>query len=217
MAILPALLCTLFAVTAASDACSHSQYPWRIPNSPYPGPSSGPNGLTPVITTFNGTFLSTTQLLTLQTLQGVLARTSGGLFQTGAQGDTKNWWLNDLVSRFPGVSVDDSLQGDFSGLLSRFRSSIAGYVLANVPEDVSGALSYAAASDGVIVVAPDDVPTLNSLSIPQIADATNGSITPQTVLSKYPLGRGVLSNRTVNLQVSRGVLNCVVSHVSHNA
>jgi hypothetical protein len=208
---LPVVLAALSVVAASLDACSHTTYPWRVPNSPYPGPSSGSNGLSAVITTFNGTLVSSTQLLTLQTLQGVLARTSGGLFQTGAPGDTKNWWLSDLVSRFPGVSVDDSLQGDFSGLLTRFRPSIAGYVLANVPDDVSGALSYAAAADNVIVVTPADVATLRSLGIPQVADATSGSITPQSVLSKYPLGRGVLSNRTVNLQVTiRRRENCTL-------
>ena len=196
-----AVWCIAGAVAARAPACQPPYAPWRVPLSPYPTPTAPVNSPAASIVTFNSTAFSATQLLTLQTLQGALSRTKATLFETGGMGDTKNWWLADLEARF-GVKVDISLSTNFAGILKLYRSSVTGFVLANIPDNVLGALSYAAAASGaVIVVAPVDAPTVKAAGIAQVADATTGAITPQSVLTQHGLGKGALTNRTVNLQV----------------
>ena len=199
-----AVAATTGAAAASGGACPHAEYPWRLPNSPYPVTASGPNSPAREVFTFNTSLLAPTQLMTLQTLQGALARIEVTLFQTGPSGDSKNIWLADLVD-FYGVRVNDTLSGDFVGLLSHFASSVVGFVKAASPnsgdpgaQSITAALGLAAANSGWIVVMAGDVAAASAAGLTQVADAT--SLTPADVLAKYPLGGGALSDRVVNLQ-----------------
>ena len=111
-------------------------YPWRIQDSPYPATSAGPNSTQLPITAFSDTALSSTQLLTIETLQGAVSRTAGAaLFRIGsgnATTDQQLQWLQGLQARF-GAKVDLSIAANFTALLQRFASNVAGLVTVNVP------------------------------------------------------------------------------------
>lgn len=142
---LPICLCFLL-VSVSSD-------PYRIPNSPYPFPTLGPNQ-TKTLTLFDETKFSSGQLVSLQTLQGLLARYNPQLFRSNPQ---QNVFLSELVSQFR-VTVDDSLQDNYAGLLSNFRSSIGGFVRFNVTDDsVNVAISLCAANANWVSVELSDV------------------------------------------------------------
>ena len=67
------LLMTLALVVAKQSVVGQTWSPWRVPLSPYPMSAGGPNATT-FLTAFNDTALTQTQLLTIQTLQGMQAR-----------------------------------------------------------------------------------------------------------------------------------------------
>lgn len=167
--------------------------PFRIPNSPYPSPIAGPNQ-TKVLTLFDETKFSKGQIISLQTLQGLLARYNPQLFRSNAR---QNFFLSELVSQFH-VAVDDSLQANYTALLSKFRSSVGGFVRFNATDDsVNVAISLCAANSNWISVDIADIPTVRQLGIPQTADAT--TLTMEEVLAKYSLGTN-FSNRIASLQ-----------------
>jgi len=141
---IPDLLCCFLLVSGD---------PFRIPNSPYPSPTLGPNQ-TKVLTLFDEAKFSSGQLVSLQTLQGLLARYNPQLFRSNPQ---QNFFLSELVSRFH-VTVDTSLQADYTALLSKFRSSIGGFVRFNVSDDsVNVAISLCAANANWISVEIADI------------------------------------------------------------
>ena len=100
--------------------------PFRLPGSPYPAPSAGPN-CSKELLGFDDTKLTTTQLLTLQTLQGNTARSCPTLFRIGS-GDDKDmqWRFAQLLAPY-GVTVNVSLRGSFTDLLRAHLTSIQGY------------------------------------------------------------------------------------------
>jgi hypothetical protein len=112
-------------VFAAALTVALGASPFRMPNSPYPAPSAGPNCAREIFA-FSDVQLNQTQLLTLETLQGVLARTCPQLYRlgSGASEDMQSHW----ALRFPkfGAHVNFSLQGDFRGLVRRFAPSLQG-------------------------------------------------------------------------------------------
>jgi hypothetical protein len=171
-----------------------------VDNSPYPAASSGP--LKPsTLFAFDSTSLTASQTLAVQTLQGLAAREAPVFFEIGAQGDSKNLWLVDLVSHY-GMLVNASIQGDFAGLLraGRVATGVSAFVLCDLSPSstsITTALALAAAV-GAIVVDKSDVAAAEAAGWTQVADAT--TLTPQDVLAKYPLGQGALSNRVANLQ-----------------
>ena len=119
---LPLLLCIVLVAVYARA----SQGPFRVPGSPYAAPRMGPN-CARVIYTFDDLKLTQSQLLTIQTLQGILARSCPTLLRTGsgAPGDMQSVFAHDLVKY--GVQLNSSLSGDFVGLLTVFRAHLQGY------------------------------------------------------------------------------------------
>jgi hypothetical protein len=108
------------ATTATACPSGAPSAPWRVPNSPYPTPAGGPNTHAPQLFVFSSALLPPSQVLALQTLQGVTARTTPALFQVDAAGDSRAVWLAGLVADY-GVVANESLAGDFEGLLRLFK------------------------------------------------------------------------------------------------
>jgi hypothetical protein len=106
-------------------ACAAADMPFRLPSSPYPFPSMGPNCAGQIFT-FDDTVLTPTQLLTVQTLQGTLARSCPQLVRVGSgvSSDMQTVFVNDLPQY--GASINGSLRASFRGLLQHFRPAIQG-------------------------------------------------------------------------------------------
>ena len=146
------VLVALFLATCPRPTQSS---PFRLPNSPYPAPSKGANASCGPVLGF-GPDLSVSQRVTLQTLQGGLARSCPRLFRVGDDVGMADQWLAGLQTRW-GVSVDLSHQGNFTSLLKSTADSISGYVTysSSSTDSVNVAVSFCAAltSDGDHVVA----------------------------------------------------------------
>ncbi len=135
----------------------------RLPGSPYPV-SRTPDTL---FVLSEGSF-SMGQRLALATLQGVLAKTKPRLYRW--VNDGARLWLQDLVDR--GLVVADStyFQGDFEGLLRRFRREIRGYILCDLGDgSVNAAISLAGVSNAICATA-EDTAVLAAVGIRRLAD-----------------------------------------------
>jgi len=129
---------------------------FRLPGSPYPRPLGGPNSTCSPSVLGIGESLSSSQRVTLQSLQGGIARDCVALFRTGSDAGLADQWLADLQSKWD-VTVDLSKQDDFSGTVKALASHVGGYVTysSSNADSVNVALSYCAAltesGDNVVV------------------------------------------------------------------
>lgn len=120
--------------------------PFRVHGSPYPAPSKGAIATCGgPLYAYDSSSLSASQIVTMQTLQGGLARQCPRLFRVGTDVGMAPVWLADLEQRW-GVTVEAS-PSDFGGLLKLFKGDVAGYVTysAASSDTVNVAVSYAAA------------------------------------------------------------------------
>eukprot|EP00698_Gefionella_okellyi_P001957 TRINITY_DN11836_c0_g1_i1.p1 TRINITY_DN11836_c0_g1~~TRINITY_DN11836_c0_g1_i1.p1 ORF type:complete len:670 (-),score=165.62 TRINITY_DN11836_c0_g1_i1:57-2066(-) len=175
-----------------SAACA---WPVRLAGSPYPLCAAGVNS-TRTLYPFNGDALSATQLLTAQTLQGLLARQTPTLYRVGANtAAQQHVWLDDLVQRY-GVQVDNSVLNNFTALLTKFGTRQ--YVLwdSSNTASVSAALAIAAATEFVVVAAVDEA-TVRVCGYTLGVDSRTMSLSE--VIQRYPL-RVNFSEHTAVLQ-----------------
>ena len=136
--------------------------PERLEGSPYPM-SESPFRLY-VVKDQN---FSNNQLLTIETLQGVLAQTKPQIYRLRSGG--YGIWMEDLRNNY-GVTLDYTYQSDFSGLLDHFKNDISGYILCNSDDpSVNVAISMCGIKKAVAVT-PEDEHVLKSLNLPEIKD-----------------------------------------------
>jgi len=141
--------------------------PTRISGSPYPV-SQRPDTLFII----NESNFTATQLLTIKSLQGILAQTKPRIYCILNSGDSYSIWLTDLQKNY-GVVADYTYQNDFSGLLNHFKDFIKGYILTYTTQpSIHVAFSLAGIKDAVIVTGADE-PVVKSLNIPIVEDVTN--------------------------------------------
>jgi hypothetical protein len=110
---------------------------------------------------------ATTKLLTISTLQGLLAKTKPQIYQSYNNGAI--YWLNDLV-RNHGIVVNTSYKRNFSGLITHFKDHIKGYIICTPgTNSVNVAISLCGLTESVAITA-DNVDLFKSLGIPETAD-----------------------------------------------
>jgi hypothetical protein len=134
----------------------------RLPGSPYPA-STVPDTLTTVYSSA----LSESELLTIATLQGLLAKTKPRIYQLYNSGANK--WASDLKNRH-GIILDREIERNFAALIDKFKDEIEGYVLCTPGNSsVNVAISLCGITHSVAIAA-DKVTMFSNLGIPQTAD-----------------------------------------------
>eukprot|EP01051_Picozoa_sp_SAG22_P012179 SAG22_NODE_1243_length_5022_cov_3.983953_4_plen_148_part_00 len=118
--------------------------------------------------------------VTLQTLAGLLARTSPRIYtiksaspaltNRSVDDDTTVFWLADLQAEPWSLQFSFKYLHDLPGLLGHFRKDIAGYVKYDTTtKSTNAALIRCAASDGLIAAGNAGMfETLKSTDIPQV-------------------------------------------------
>jgi hypothetical protein len=150
------LLNVIFCLTAyaqKADRISGSHYPVSVkPDTLY------------VVTDTNYT---ESQLLTIQTLQGILAQIKPRIYRISSS--AYNVWLNDFKYNY-GITVIRSYDGNFAGLIGLFKDEIKTYVICNVGDaSTNAAISLCGITNSVAVTA-DNAGILYNLGIPMLAD-----------------------------------------------
>ncbi len=178
----------LLFLTTASSGCSRksgplepggtaANQPSRISGSPYPV-SRKPDTLFVV----DESTLTYTQILTVESLQGILAQSRPEIYVINGNTDSYAIWLSDLVNTY-GVTAEYTYSSDFAGLLRHFKSEISGYILTTTTEpSIDIAFSEAGLKDAIVVAASDE-PTVTGLGITELTDVTNA--TYQEFFSEY--------------------------------
>jgi len=134
----------------------------RIIGSPYPA-STIPDTLFIVK---DGQFLES-QILTIQSLQGLLAQTKPLIYRIRNRGSEV--WLADLVANYQ-IIADSTFLSDFEGLLRFFKSKIAGYILCNLHQNSSNVAISLSGIQQAIAVTADQQNLMATLQIPELAD-----------------------------------------------
>ena len=134
----------------------------RVPGSPYPA-SQIPDTLY-IIEDYS---FSDSQVFTLQTLQGLLAKTKPMIYRDRGAGHSI--WFDDLISNY-GIFADSSYKNDFAGIISHFKDRFEGYILCDLHNNSSNVALSICGLLKTIAVTPDDVELMDSLSIPKIMD-----------------------------------------------
>jgi hypothetical protein len=123
---------------------TYSGLPTRLQGSPYPV-SQKPD----TVFVIDDNNFSDTELLTIQTLQGVLAQTKPRIYRV--RGDGYPLWLSDLKNYY-GINTNYTFSADLKGLLSFFKNDINGYILTNGTQpSVDVAISLAGIKKGIVV------------------------------------------------------------------
>lgn len=139
--------------------------PQRIEGSPHPK-----SGTPDTLVILQDDHFTEAQLLTIQTLQGLLAKKKPTIYRDNGKG--YSIWLDDLKDNY-GVAVNTSLNGDFKGLLNHFKHAFEGYILSNLHDhSANAAISLSGISDA-IVVTPQYEPLMNQMGIPLLYDIRN--------------------------------------------
>jgi len=150
------LLVLLFCISVYSQTAD------RIEGSPYPV-SQKPDTLYKI----SDANYNESQMLTMQTLQGLLAQKKPRLYRITTS--SYNIWLNDLKNNY-GVTVIDSLDGAFAALIKLFKNEINGYVICNTGDNsVNAAISLCGIKKCIAVTA-DNESIVSGLGIPKIDD-----------------------------------------------
>ena len=181
-----ALLCGSNPAYAVADA------PFRLPGSPYPAPSQGPNCSVSLLAYSSS--LQPSQLLLMSSLQGVAARTCPRLLRVGdgSPSDMQSAFASDLPSF--GAHVNTSIVNDFPSLVAACYSFgiASGYVLCDmrVGESCAAATSFCAASDaGVVAVdVRDEAQVQKLLQIPRVYDARNSTVSDVVLIFPFVSG-----------------------------
>lgn len=143
---------------------------------------------------------STADLLTLETLGGVLARRSPKLYTVPSP--PEHFWSRTLASELS-VKLDTRYLSDARGFFRHFASSVAGYVRFNLNEtgSVNAALTRCAAhAEGAIAVGePETAAFFEQLGVPLLFDASY-----EKPYEAYRASRGTLSHRLAVFQPDDG-------------
>lgn len=149
---------------SASENPSSTGQPTRITGSPYPV-SQKPDTLFIV----EDSNFSDSQLLTVQSLMGILAQSKPRIYRSHGTGSSL--WLNDLMKDY-GVTIDRTYRADFQGLMTHFKNSISGYILSTVAQpSIHVAISLAGLKNAIVVTGVDEQ-TVKDLGLPLIEDVT---------------------------------------------
>ncbi len=134
----------------------------RLENSRYPS-STQPDTLYKII----DSDYDQAQLLTIGTLQGLLAQTKPEIYRVNA--DSYDLWLTDIKNNY-GVTVITDFDKSFSGIVDKFKDSVKGYIICTLNDNsVNAAISLCGISKSIAVTA-ENAAILDSLGIPKYMD-----------------------------------------------
>jgi hypothetical protein len=134
----------------------------RIAGSPYPV-SQIPDKLY-VVKSQN---FSESELLTINTLQGILAKKKPAIYRE--HGDGYPLWITDLVANY-NILVDNTFISDFKGLVNNFKSELSGYILCNLHDNSANVAISLSGPLNAIAVTNDKVTVMAELGIAQLQD-----------------------------------------------
>ncbi|MGQ8335852.1 GxGYxYP domain-containing protein [Sunxiuqinia sp. A32] len=157
-----ALLGILVLGSAFTSLLSAQEQADRITGSPFPV-SSIPSHLF-VVKDAN---FSESELFTINTLQGILAKKKPMIYRDHGQGHSV--WVKDIEDNYP-VTVDKTFIGDFDGLITNFKDSISGYVLCNLHDNSSNVAISICGFLNAIAVTWDHVDLMNNLGLEMFED-----------------------------------------------
>ncbi len=110
---------------------------------------------------------SESELLSINTLQGILAKKKPMIYRDHGQG--YSIWITDIEDNYP-VNIDKTYWEDFEGLIENFKDSIAGYVLCNLHDNSSNAAISICGFLNAIAVTSNKIELMNSLGIEMLED-----------------------------------------------
>lgn len=175
---------------------------------PYPR-SSSPASAIHVVCTENMT--SPEDVLTLQTLGGILARQSPSIYVVNSdpnrsddRDDMTVFWLNRLRERYSSrIRFDESYaNGDLYGLLTHYKENVTGYVwFDRASNSTNAAINYCSGSEkGVIAVGHTQTAEhLGQLGIPMLANLSG--VDPYDAFAQF---KSYMSNRVAVFQPDDG-------------
>lgn len=134
----------------------------RIEGSPFPV-SSVPEAVFVV----EDSYFSQDELLTVNTLQGVLAKKVPLIYRRYGSGYAV--WLQDIKDNYS-VNIDTALSKDFDGLIEHFKDSIEGYVLCNLHDNSSNTAISLCGVLNAIAVTPENISLMDELEIELLED-----------------------------------------------
>lgn len=125
-----------------------------MPGSPYPTCSAGLNS-TSILFTFDTDSGSADDAFTVQSLQGVLSKTSPRIYHFSG-GSDYGLWLN-VTSELFGTRLNRTFESSAAGLVALFAPQLSGYVLVDDSDNSTNVgIAAAAASDVLIVTTANE-------------------------------------------------------------
>lgn len=152
----------LFITLPFSNLLFGQQQADRLDGSPFPV-SSIPDSIFIV----KDSHYNEAELLTINTLQGVLAKETPQIYRDYGTG--YSIWLQDFSENYP-VKIDTTFLSDFEGLIEHFKDSIAGYVLCNLHDSSSNTAISICGLLNAIAVTEEKVALMTNLGIELIED-----------------------------------------------
>ena len=145
----------------------------RIENSPYPFSSD----VDSLFVIYDNEF-SDDEIFTIEILQGQLAKSKPKIYRDIGTGSSI--WINDLEENY-NIYTDYSYSGNFIGLLSKFKSSISGYIIYD-DNSVSQAITLCGLLN-TIPIRENQINDIIDLNILFVADARNYSF--NNIIEEY--------------------------------
>jgi hypothetical protein len=133
----------------------------RIEGSPYPF-SQTPTELFVLGENFN-----VSEILTIETLQGVLAQSNPQIYRIIGSG--YQMWIQDLIDNY-GIIANYSFSSDFQGLLNHFKNQISGYVICNTNDNSVNVAISLCGMHQTVAITEEKVNLMAQLNIPMFKD-----------------------------------------------
>ena len=147
----------------------------RIENSPYPS-SSQPDTLY----VFTDDFFTHSELLLLQSIQGLCAKTEPKIYRD--KGSGSSIWIHDIETTY-GVYVSDEMDGNIDTALSLVPGNITSYILCNIDDNSSNVANSLCGPLNALAVTQELQATVESKGYTQILDVRDKD--EQWVLDNY--------------------------------
>ncbi|MHB1685856.1 MAG: GxGYxYP domain-containing protein [Ignavibacteriaceae bacterium] len=172
---------------------TYSGLPTRISGSPYPISPQKPDTLFVI----DESKFTDSQVLTIQSLQGLLAQSKPRIYCIQNSNDSYSIWLNDLQKSY-GVIRNNAYISDFEGLLNHFKNYISGYILTTLAQpSIDVAISEAGLKNAIVVVGTD-TQTVQAEGIPLLDDVANESYQQFINNHKYDVNQNILCYQTAD-------------------
>ena len=159
----------------------------RVNQSPYPSSSQSDT-----LYLFHDDLLTDYEILLLQSIQGLLAKTEPRIYRD--RGGGSSIWINDLAENY-NVFVSDEFDGNLEPFISLYYSQFSGYVLCNVDDNSANVANSICGPLNAIAVTPQLQDMVESFDIPMLADVREKE--EQWVLDQY---ESLLNKKIVTYQ-----------------